>query len=137
MATEHTLSEAKRWFRQAEDDLAAARILTANQKFAQACFLCQQAGEKAMKAIWFWTDEDPWGHSVVKLIDDLEKESLRSRLLPLRSDALQLDRLYIPTRYPNGLPDLIPLEAFSTDEAEIAEKAATRILEVVRELLRL
>ena len=137
MATEHNLVEAKRWFRQAEDDLAAARILTTNHKFAQACFLCQQAGEKAMKAIWFWSDEDPWGHSVAKLIDDLERESLRSRLLPLRSDALQLDRLYIPTRYPNGLPDLIPLEAFSVTEANVADNAASRILEVVKELLRL
>jgi HEPN domain-containing protein len=30
-----------------------------------------------------------------------------------------LDRFYIPTRYPNGLPDLTPAEAFTADDAEV------------------
>ncbi len=137
MATEQNLSEARRWFRQAEDDLGAARILWANQKFAQACFLCQQAAEKGIKAIWYWFDQDPWGHSVVKLIEDLENEKIRNRLLTFRDRALTLDRLYIPTRYPNGLPELTPSEAFSMSDAKLADEAASDLLEVTREILKL
>ncbi len=137
MATEQNVAEAKRWFRQAEDDLAAARILASNQKFAQACFLCQQSGEKALKAVWFWLDKDPWGHSIVKLIEDLDHETSRVELLKHRNKAANLDRLYIPTRYPNGLPELIPLEAFSDADADLAATAADDILAVAKEILKL
>ncbi|MBI5472583.1 MAG: HEPN domain-containing protein [Ignavibacteriae bacterium] len=137
MATEQNITEARRWFRQAEDDLSAARILSANQKFAQACFLCQQSGEKALKAIWYWLDKDPWGHSIVKLIEDLDHKTIRSNLLQLRDRAVNLDRLYIPTRYPNGLPELVPLEAFSASDSDLAEKGVREILEAAKEILKL
>lgn len=53
------------------NDLVAAGILTENAKHAQACFHAQQSAEKSIKAIWYFLDADPWGHSIKKLIDDL------------------------------------------------------------------
>ena len=34
------------------------------------CFLAQQGAEKAMKALWYRMDEEPWGHSVQRLLQD-------------------------------------------------------------------
>ena len=76
MSKEKNKQEADRWLRTAQDDLDTAVILKDNGKFAHSCFHSQQAGEKAMKAVWYFADADPWGHSIKKLIDDLEYVNL-------------------------------------------------------------
>jgi HEPN domain-containing protein len=114
MSTEKNTREAIRWFKTAEDDLDSAKILKDSGKYAHSCFHSQQAAEKSLKAVWYLSDEDPWGHSIKKLIDDLESfnPSLYPEFKPLTRVALVLDRFYIPTRYPNGLPDITPDVAF-------------------------
>jgi hypothetical protein len=42
---------------------------------------------------------------------------------------------YIPTRYPNGLPDLTPSEAYMEEDAEECIRHATESLAVVKSLL--
>ncbi|MHB1275815.1 MAG: HEPN domain-containing protein [Candidatus Humimicrobiaceae bacterium] len=32
-----------------------------NQNYEWACFQSQQAGEKALKALWYYYAFDPWG----------------------------------------------------------------------------
>ncbi|MGM8838515.1 MULTISPECIES: HEPN domain-containing protein [Thermus] len=54
-------------------------------------------------------------------------EALRS-LLP---QALALDKLYIPTRYPDALPGLTPKEAYTREEAEKALRDGQAILKAV------
>lgn len=110
MSTEKNAYEALRWLRTGTDDLDAAIVLRKNNKFPHACFHAQQAGEKAVKAVWYYADADPWGHSIRKLIEDLETVDLGlyDRLKSLLRAGTVLDRFYIPTRYPNSLPDLIP-----------------------------
>ncbi|MCX7827348.1 MAG: HEPN domain-containing protein, partial [Verrucomicrobiae bacterium] len=71
MSQEKNVREAQRWLAQAEADLNAARDSRFAKHFEWACFQAQQAGEKAMKALWFSHDADPWGHSVVKLIEEV------------------------------------------------------------------
>ena len=71
MSTEKNIREAIRWLSTAEDDNDSAVILKENGKFAHSCFHAQQAGEKALKAVWYFADADPWGHSIKKLIEDL------------------------------------------------------------------
>jgi len=46
--------------------------------------IAQQAAEKAVKALWYLADAEPWGHSVQKLIGDLREvdEGLWKRNLP-------------------------------------------------------
>ena len=46
-----------------------------------------------------------------------------------------LDRFYIPTRYPNGLPDITPDQAFNKKDASEAVKYAEKILSLVKEWL--
>jgi HEPN domain-containing protein len=94
-----------------------------------ACFQAQQAAEKALKALWLGNGFEPWGHSVLRLIDDYPDESVRlGPLAALRSAAKALDKLYIPTRYPNGLPDLSPFEVYTDLEAHAAIAAARSVL---------
>ncbi len=45
--------------------------------------------------------------------------------------AKRLDKLYIPTRYPNGLPDSIPAEVFTEEEACEAIKTARELIKTV------
>jgi HEPN domain-containing protein len=48
-------SEARRWLVQGEDDLRFAALGLERGFYAQCCFLCQQAAEKAVKALhYFW-----------------------------------------------------------------------------------
>jgi HEPN domain-containing protein len=43
--------------------------------------------------------------------------------------------MYIPTRYPNGLPDMIPAEVFTHGEASQAIDQAQKILDVLEAFL--
>jgi HEPN domain-containing protein len=131
MSFERLRAEAGRWLLQAEDDLEAAEALAGFGKHAQAAFLCQQAGEKALKGLWFLLDLDPWGNSLTRLIKSLP-DSARERFEPLIPSALSLDKLYIPTRYPDALAELTPSEAYTRTEADQAGVHARAILTAVR-----
>ncbi|MYD85875.1 MAG: HEPN domain-containing protein [Acidobacteria bacterium] len=62
-------AEADRWCRQAANDLAFARVAARERFYAQACFVAQQAAEKAVKAIAYALGERTvLGHSLVTLI---------------------------------------------------------------------
>jgi HEPN domain-containing protein len=50
--------------------------------------------------------------------------------------ALALDKLYIPTRYPDALAELTPAEAFTEGEARLALTAAERLLNQVNQWLQ-
>jgi HEPN domain-containing protein len=127
MSVEKQRREALRWLRQAWDDLEAARALEAVAKYAQAAFFAQQAGEKALKAVWLSLDADPWGHSLGRLVREMP-EGAKERFAPLLEAALALDKLYIPTRYPDALAELTPAEAYTQAEARAALNQAEAIL---------
>jgi len=58
--------EAVRWLRQAENDLDFARLALKKSFFHQACFISQQAAEKALKSIPYALGERVvLGHSLV------------------------------------------------------------------------
>ena len=132
MSVERNRSEAMRWMKQARSDSAAARDSARNGHCEWACFQAQQAAEKAMKACWYQLDLDPWGHSVAKLVDDLPRDIVGEAFLSVRDSARQLDKLYVPTRYPNGLPEMTPAEAYSESDAQSALAAAESILALVQ-----
>jgi HEPN domain-containing protein len=137
MSTEKNIREAIRWLTTADDDIDSAVILKNNGKFAHSCFHAQQAGEKALKAVWYFADADPWGHSTKKLIEDLNFVDLKlyQKLESYIKMAMVLDRFYIPTRYPNGLPDITPDEAFSDEDADTCITYYKKIIDEVRSIL--
>jgi len=46
-----------------------------------------------------------------------------------------LDQYYIPTRYPNGLPDGIPSEAYNKTQAREAVEGPGKLIAGIRKLL--
>ena len=136
MSTEKNRKEAERWLSTADDDLDTASILKKNKKYAHACFHAQQAGEKAIKAVWYFLDADPWGHSIKKLIVDLARndQKIYNSLKSLEKTGMILDRFYIPTRYPNGLPDITPDMAFAEEDATTCIDFAQLILDKVKDI---
>jgi len=138
MSSEKMKEEARRWLETAKDDLDTARILSGSAKYAHCCFHAQQAGEKAMKAVWYFEDLDPWGHSIKKLIDDLESASppAYDAFKDLTRPAMVLDRFYIPTRYPNGLPDITPDQAYNREDADVACNHADKIVSAAADYTR-
>lgn len=128
------LREGARWLAQAEVDVEAARTLS-GQFPALACFHTQQAAEKALKAILHAGGERPvLGHSLGELGALVERHSPRYK--DLRAEVAKLDRYYIPTRYPNGLPEGgQPSEAFDEKDAREAIAIAAKSVAYAREFL--
>lgn len=123
--------EARRWLRQAEKDLDDARFVLSGRRYNLACFLAQQAAEKAVKGLLYALGaEDVWGHSVAELCRDAA--SLAPDFEPLVSQGAVLDKYYIPTRYPDSLPGGIPAEAFEEEDADRAIRLAEHIIAAVK-----
>ena len=131
------LKEALRWIRQASEDIDAAKYNHRGKKFFVSCFLSHQVVEKILKGYLIYKGfEHIWGHSISDLSKECEK--IDKDFESLRKEILILDKYYIPTRYPNGLPGGIPAEVFTerdSDEAiNLSEKALKFIFEKEREL---
>ncbi len=137
MSSEKRKTEARRWLQTAQEDLEIARILFDKTKYSSSCFHAQQAGEKALKSICYLHGTDPWGHSLVNLLDELGRgKRISEELLALRKDAMLLDRFYIPTRYPDGLPDKTPMEAFCDSDAQTAMEKASHFVGVAKTVIK-
>jgi HEPN domain-containing protein len=127
-------AEAARWLAQARSDLAFAEVGAREGYHAQACFLCQQAAEKALKALHYLAGARVvLGHSVVELLEGLVAR--HAHLAALREAAQQLDQFYVPTRYPNGLPGGVPAQVFSQAQSAGAIEQARRFVESAGALL--
>ena len=136
MSRTRELHEGQRWLDTAAEDLHAARVLMAGELHARACFAAQQCGGKALKGVCHANGEEPWGHSVQKLVMACGALAGTPDLLKWRKAASALDRLYIATRYPNGLPDLTPEQSYFREDAEEAIRQAEWMLGECRQMHR-
>jgi HEPN domain-containing protein len=135
MSQSDARDEAQRWWLTAQDDLEAAKTLHQAGKYSHACFLSQQSAEKAMKALWFALDSDPWGHSVQRLVMQFPRPDRLRNVQNWITQAACLDKFHIPTRYPNGLPDLIPSQVYNEQDSTQALERAGFFLAESRTLL--
>jgi len=130
--------EALRWLEEAEQDLQAVSGNIAAGSFNWACFIAQQAAEKAVKAMRIERGEDVLRiHSVMALIRGDERRGLPAlaTLHALLEDAQELDQHYIPARYPNGVPFGRPHEFYNRRKAERCLECAQRIVSACRSIL--
>jgi HEPN domain-containing protein len=127
-------AEGRRWLEQAEADREGARLLFEGGSYHLACFVAQQVAEKAVKAFLYGRGEEfVIGHSVEALCRwAAEHDADFGRLREL---AAPLDGYYLPTRYPNSLPDSIPARVYNRAVAEEALRLADQVLHVVRQKL--
>jgi HEPN domain-containing protein len=124
--------EAWRWLRQADEDLDSARkSADVIAKHYLACFLAQQAAEKALKAVFYARGAaSVRGHSVAELCTAAEQ--FDAELAGMRPRLAKLDRYYIPTRYPNGLSGGLPFEAFDARDSAEAVSLASEAISAAR-----
>ena len=128
------LAEGARWFRQARQDLDDANFVREGSRFNLACFLGQQAAEKALKAYLYHRGaEDVWSNSLIDLCEDAKIFDMFFDTV--KDEARQLDKYYEITRYPTFLPSGIPSEAFDRIDADRSIELAQGVVEFVRERL--
>lgn len=111
---------------EAQGDLEHARSDEEHGYYNWACFSAQQAAEKALKAAFQKIGAEAWGHSVADLLKEL------SSRYPVPDDlvdlGLELDKAYIPTRYPNAHPSGSPRSRYTGKEAKRLIEYASEIL---------
>ncbi|MBN1935140.1 MAG: HEPN domain-containing protein [Anaerolineae bacterium] len=127
-------TEGMRWLEQAQADRHGAQLLFDGGSYHLTCFIAQQVAEKAVKAFLYAQGEEfVVGHSVEVLCRwaaefDPEFESLRQ-------EVASLDAYYIPTRYPNGIPDSIPARIYTHAVARETLRMADAVLMLVQSKL--
>lgn len=134
MSADQNRQLALRWLVTAEQDIQSARWLRQGEYFNTACFQAQQASEKALKAFLLSQGErGVRGHATLELLNRCVE--LRPDFETLRQHCRVLDRHYIPTRYPDALPDATPHEAFGPEDTDDAIRRAEAILQAVRDAI--
>lgn len=125
--------EARRWLEQARMDLEAAKSNKATHPHV-ACFLAQQAAEKAMKAAQLARSGTiARTHSLSRLEQMLHDVGVV--LQGVRQRALRdLERLHGEARYPDALPDDIPGRYFREEDAEEAIAIAESVVSAVERI---
>ncbi|HCW50591.1 MAG TPA: DNA-binding protein [Clostridiales bacterium] len=128
------LEEGRRWLAQAKDDITVSEHLLRGGFHNYACFFAQQAAEKALKAYLLAQGaREVRGHSVGDLC--LDAARLDPAFEGLADEVTPLDKYYIPTRYPNGLPGGTPSRAFDRVDSERALALARHAVAFVEERL--
>jgi HEPN domain-containing protein len=123
--------EGRRWLDQAAEDLVSAELLAREGRHYLACFLAQQVAEKAFKAVLYACGEPVvLGHSVARLGEQAAERW--PGLADIARRSAELDAHYVPTLYPNGLPDGIPARVFGSESSERALTLAREVLGAVR-----
>ena len=127
--------DAQRWFRQSEDDYRFVKYLKKEEDFFdKGSFMAQQAGEKALKSCLYATGKRRViGHSLYEMADELSKQDNRFRNIV--SASKRLDRYYIPTRYPNGIPGGSPFQVFDKEDLNKAFEDLKMIIDICRQFL--
>lgn len=131
--TLNVVERSKDWIDQAEGDLEHAKNDIRTGFYDWACFSSQQSAEKAVKAVFQKMGAEAWGHSVYDLLQALrERVEVEEELL---DHALELDKAYIPTRYPNAHPSSSPRRRYTKREAERLVAYAESILRFCKDIL--
>ncbi len=126
------LTEGARWMRQAEQDLEDARFLREGGRHNLACFMGQQAAEKAIKAyLYHKRVEDVWGHSLLDLCEDAKLFDMMFDTV--KAEARQLDKYHYITRYPEYLPSGTCSEAFDAIDSKRSIELSKQVVDFARE----
>jgi len=127
------MERSEDWMDEAEGDLEHAKSDMKHGYYNWACFSSQQATEKAVKAVFQRMGAEAWGHSVADLLKELSKR----HQIPdeFMNGGLELDKAYIPTRYPNAHPSGSPRSRYTKEEARRLIEHAEKIIRFCSNLL--
>ncbi len=120
----------ERWLRQAEHDLESAEKNFGIELYDVCLILCQQAVEKALKALYIHQHHEvpPRVHSLSRLVE----------LTGLPAETLiqieELDSYYFLLRYPE-IGDGLPFEMCDREDAVTGLERARELMDAVRRRL--
>lgn len=127
------MERSQDWLDDARGDLEHARSDLERGYYNWACFSAQQAAEKVVKAVFQKMAAEAWGHSVADLLNALrERKQVPQDLI---DHALELDKAYIPTRYPNAHPSGSARSRYTSTEAQRLIAYADEIIRFCEGLL--
>ncbi|MEW5936887.1 MAG: HEPN domain-containing protein [Candidatus Thermoplasmatota archaeon] len=119
------------WLRRARSNLERAKAgkISEGVLYEDLCFDCQQAAEKAIKALLISTGKEfPWEHSIPRLLELVEDAGIE---IPVGvKGAIDLTDYAVKTRYPGGR------EPVTEEEYNKALKVAEKVYEWVTETIR-
>jgi len=127
------MQRSENWMDEAEGDLEHAESDRDGGYHNWACFSAQQAAEKAVKGVFQKMGAEAWGYSVVDLLKELSKKHQIPEEFVNR--ALELDKAYIPTRYPNAHPSGSPRNLYTKEESRRLIEHAEKIVRFCSSLL--
>jgi len=120
--------EHERWLAFACDDLRMAELALGEALYNQVCFHCQQCAEKAVKGLLVHQGfAPPRTHRLGDLLRLLDPNPLGAMDLAVQL----LDRFYIPTRYPDALPGMLPEGLPDAEDAQEALTIAQQALAII------
>ncbi len=104
------MQRALDWLAEARAERRAAAALLHAGHWSWCCFTCQQAGEKALRAVCESLRAPQFGHNLNVLVQHIEQ----SIHVPeaVRLTAARLNRLYIPTRCPDAFDRGAPADQY-------------------------
>lgn len=121
------------WLGEARVELAAARDLLQGGHWSWCCFTCQQAAEKALKALCERFRVSHFGHNLNQLLGDLEDHVAVPH--DMREACAALNRLYIPTRYPDAYDRGVPGQQYIEHDAHEAVRDAEEVVSFAERLI--
>jgi len=120
--------------KQAKRDMEMAGTARESGFFEWACFISQQAAEKAVKAVFQAKGGSAIGHGIGALLRGLKDQGF---FVPegIRKAAKKLDGYYIVSRYPDGMVEGTPADHFDLEDADGAIRSAGEILRFCEDIL--
>ncbi len=133
-------NKAERWMRQAQEDFNVATYIFQSEQdtyYSFTCFHCQQAVEKALKALMFARGgihtNDLETHDVIRFA--YCASSLDQRLHVIPDMVKDIHGYYGRCRYPDFYEDSIPAEMFAQEDARDALSKAEECLHLLRQVM--
>jgi len=108
--------EAQTWWAKARRDVETALYLSQGERYEEACFFCQQAVEKTLKAVLIARSG-----KIVKTHDLVFLAGLTNLPSKFKEPCKELTAVYVATRYPDS-PEIVDEEERSTEFIELAGK---------------
>lgn len=126
--------EWERYLKQGNHTLKSAKSDMDEEDYDWACFKAQQSAELFLKGFLRAIGTIATGHSITKLLSTVEEIS---GTVPdnIKKCSLKLDKVYIPTRYPDAYALGAPMDYYTVDDAQESIDCTEKILDFVKGLI--